>query len=100
MMEVIKVIVDELPKNCVDCWFGQTLSYDPNDDFEFIYHEYCLVMDKNNYDRSSCPDWCPLVDYDESSERIEELERLVESYGDIIARYCVDNDTYIVGFND
>jgi hypothetical protein len=60
MMKVIKVIVDELPKNCVDCWFGQTLSYDPNDDFEFIYYEYCLVMDKDNYDRSSCPDWCPL----------------------------------------
>lgn len=52
-MKVIKVIVDELPKNCCTCFLV-------GDDSSF---GYCLAGEELESDYFiRRPDWCPLVD--------------------------------------
>ena len=60
-MKVVKVIVDELPEDCLECDFGCTESYDENgDNYNFVYYELCIAVNRKNYNRGNRPDWCPL----------------------------------------
>lgn len=63
-MKVLKVIVDELPKNCFSC--------------DFSYDRVCSVLFKRLEETrfETRPDWCPLVTED------EEMDSDWESWGD------------------
>jgi hypothetical protein len=53
MMKVIKAIVDEIPKACINCGYGY-LKNSP-----YCTLSQCKGIDVNPY--ISRPDWCPLV---------------------------------------
>jgi len=51
-MKIIKVIVDEMPKACINCGYGHLK------DSPYCTLNQCRGIDINPYERR--PDWCPL----------------------------------------
>jgi len=59
-MNVIKIVVDKVPKTCHDCHLQHQESYgDANSKQDEFY--VCEVMEQIIDDRLFKPDWCPLV---------------------------------------
>ena len=54
-MRIIKVIIDELPKNCKECIY-------PN--WNSLGGLYCQAVLRMIFDDKIRPDWCPLEEYE------------------------------------
>ena len=65
-MQVIDVVVDELPKSCFTCYFAQAIR---KDDGKISTNYYCVpayITASSKKREAICnmktrPDWCPLV---------------------------------------
>jgi len=60
-MKIIKVIVDEMPKTCLDCDFLRTYTPHKGTDWEGCDEHYCdFIGEEVVGDGRS--DWCPLME--------------------------------------
>jgi len=58
-MNILRVIVDELPKGCYYCDYCKKISSPGS----ILVSYYCTLMkdDSNAWDIDDKPDWCPLI---------------------------------------
>jgi hypothetical protein len=68
-MKVIKVVVDELPEDCLLCSFLRHYTPHKNTDWEGCDELYCDLIGEEVAEDGR-PDWCPLITQQELLRRV------------------------------
>ena len=79
------LVIDEMPKNCSDCWLHRNEYSDYEKVWEDICHNAeheCHVLSKTNYIKR--PSWCPLKSLSQKQELkkgwLKDGEEILEAY--------------------